>query len=131
MAAAPRRQQYFAYNSGAVRHTSMKFETDVPSGSPQYILEEGTNLIYITNAILENCGRYMFFSYNSGTVIDTDMKLDTDVCRSVIFPPLFPPNCTELKFSAVYFKSLCRSLPRWRLLQDVGRTFFAYNSGTV
>jgi hypothetical protein len=44
---------FFAHNSGTVRHTGMKFDT--------YVLEERTNLSYITAAILENGGRDQVF----------------------------------------------------------------------
>jgi hypothetical protein len=72
------------------------------------ILEERTNLIYITTAILENGGRYRVFAYNSGTVIDTGTQFDTDVC-SVVFD-----QCN-------LFQVLCHSLPRWRPFQDGAR----------
>jgi hypothetical protein len=52
MAAVPKWQPFFAYNSGTVRHTAMKFNTDVPWKVSENILKKRTNLIYNTTAIL-------------------------------------------------------------------------------
>jgi hypothetical protein len=80
MAAVSRWRPFFAYDSGTVKHTAMKFDTDVPRKVPENTLEEPTYLIYNTTAILENGGRYRFCAYNSRTVIDTGLKFYTDVC---------------------------------------------------
>jgi hypothetical protein len=47
----------FANNSATTIHKGMKFDTYVPWGVPGILLQELTNSIYITAAILENGGR--------------------------------------------------------------------------
>jgi hypothetical protein len=76
----------FAYNSGTVIRISMKFYSDVPGWVPRNILEERTNLIYITTAILENGDRYRFIAYNSGILIHRGMNLIQ----------MFPEWCQQL-----------------------------------
>jgi hypothetical protein len=110
MAAVSKWRPFFAYNSGTVRHTAMKFDADVPWGDPLNILEERTNLIYITTAILKNGGRYRVFAYNSETVIDTGTKFDTDVCSVVL-------DQWNLFHVAMPFPSKMAAVPRWRPLR--------------
>jgi hypothetical protein len=98
MAAVPRWQPFFAYNSGTVRHTTMKFDADVPRKVPENLIEERTILIYSTTAILKNGGHYRFRAHNSETVVDTGMKFDTDVYKVV-------------SGQSNVFKSPCRFLP--------------------
>jgi hypothetical protein len=84
MAAVPRWQPFFAYNSGTVRHTAMKFDADVPGKVPENLIEERMILIYsTTDVILKNVGHYRMCAHNSETVVDTGMKFDTDVYRVV------------------------------------------------
>jgi hypothetical protein len=113
MAAVPKRRPFFGYNSGTVRHTAMKIDTDVPRGDPRNILEEQTNLICITITILENGGRCWFFVYNSGRVIDTGTKF------------LIQMFAEWFLISATYFKSLCHSLSKLWPFQDGGRSKMA------
>jgi hypothetical protein len=52
---------FVAYNFGTVIRTRVKFDTDAHQWVSRNILEERTNLIYITTAIFENGDRYRFF----------------------------------------------------------------------
>jgi hypothetical protein len=93
-----KKRPFFAYNSGTVRHTAMKFDTDVLRKVPQQYsrttnesdlqyerhlekqaTEERTILSYITAAIFANGDRSCFFAYNSGTLRHAGMKVNTYV----------------------------------------------------